>query len=235
MALTTSLISFWELGEASGTTRNDSHGTNHLSDHNGVVLNSGAAVFTASSEQYLDHVDNTGLSVSDIDFTLAGWVLFTGSTAGSAYILGQWDDGTNRSSILNLDTGVIYYNISDNGTTNNYATGPAVSVDTWYFFVCGHDAGNNQIFLQINNGTNNTTSWTTGAFDSGAPFAFGAGFAAGVPYKFFNGRLDQVGFWKRMLTTDERTWLYNAGAGRSYAEIVAESVPATTLMGVILM
>jgi hypothetical protein len=37
----TSLISWWSMDEATGTTRNDSHGTNHLTDTNGVTLVSG--------------------------------------------------------------------------------------------------------------------------------------------------------------------------------------------------
>ena len=40
-----------------------------------------------------------------------------------------------------------------------------------------------------------------------------------------DGRLDQVGVWKRVLTADERTWLYNSGNGRSYTEIVAYQAP----------
>jgi hypothetical protein len=35
---------------------------------------------------------------------------------------------------------------------------------------------------------------------------------------YTNGSIDEVGFWKRVLTADERTWLYNSGAGRTYSE-----------------
>lgn len=50
--LLTSLIAHWKLDEASGT-RNDSHGTNHLTDNNTVTtatakLGTNAAQFTAA-------------------------------------------------------------------------------------------------------------------------------------------------------------------------------------------
>jgi hypothetical protein len=35
---------------------------------------------------------------------------------------------------------------------------------------------------------------------------------------YTDGLIDQVGIWKRKLTSDEITYLYNSGNGRSYAD-----------------
>jgi len=37
---------------------------------------------------------------------------------------------------------------------------------------------------------------------------------------FFDGLIEEVAFYKRVLTAAERTWLYNSGAGRAYAEVL---------------
>jgi RHS repeat-associated protein len=44
----------------------------------------------------------------------------------------------------------------------------------------------------------------------------------------FGGRIDEVGLWKRVLTPEERSALYNAGAGRTYgAELALPILPTT--------
>ena len=42
----------------------------------------------------------------------------------------------------------------------------------------------------------------------------------------FNGRIDEVSLYKRVLNANERTWLYNAGAGRTYTDL--SGTPAMT-------
>jgi hypothetical protein len=54
-------------------------------------------------------------------------------------------------------------------------------------------------------------------YDSDAGFSFGAHADGQTP---LDGLLDDIGVWKRKLSDTEVTWLYNSGAGRSYAEIV---------------
>src|SRR5678815_5281605 len=77
MALTDSLIAFWELEEASGT-RVDAHGANDLSDNATVTSAAGkvgtAADFEVGNSEFLSIVDNPDLSVADIDFTWCAWV-----------------------------------------------------------------------------------------------------------------------------------------------------------------
>ena len=34
--------------------------------------------------------------------------------------------------------------------------------------------------------------------------------------RYWDGLIDEVGFWKRILTAQEKTNLYNAGAGLAY-------------------
>jgi hypothetical protein len=46
-------------------------------------------------------------------------------------------------------------------------------------------------------------------------------------YPFYlNGYLDEAFLYRRLLTLDEVTWLYNSGAGRAYADVNPSS-PST--------
>src|SRR3990167_7395409 len=115
---TTGLISWWSLDEASGQ-RNDSHGSNHLTDNNTVLSAAGkvgnAADFEKSNSEFLSIADNPNLSTGDIDFTIAIWVK---PETASFPILGKI---TNPSpleySISRVGgTGAFQFLVSSNGT-----------------------------------------------------------------------------------------------------------------------
>jgi hypothetical protein len=86
------------------------------------------------------------------------------------------------------------------------------STGTWYFLVAHHDSVNNQIGISVNNGTTDTTATTGGVRDGTAPFRVGAFGNATSP---FDGRIDAVMIWKRLLTAAEKAYLYDSGNGRS--------------------
>ncbi len=81
MALTTNLISYWELKEASGNAT-DSHGGYTLTETSGTIDagagpgsgNKGSRDFEAADTEYFVRGDNPDLSVGDIDFTICAWV-----------------------------------------------------------------------------------------------------------------------------------------------------------------
>ena len=233
MALIDNLQAFWELGEASGT-RNDSHSTNHLTDINTVGSAAGkvgtAADFEFDSSEYLSIADNAALSMGDIDFSIALWVYLESKPAADNYILCKYETGTNSREYAILRVNAtptpadrFRFQVSLTGSSTlagvSATTFGAPALTTWYFIVAWHSAGANTLNIQINDGTVDSVSHTGGAFSGTAPFQLGA-VKTTVAALFFDGMMDQVGVWKRVLTSDEKTFLYNSGNGRSYAEIV---------------
>lgn len=108
--LQSGLISYWNLNEATGT-RYDSIGGNDLSEKNGVLQSGGiknqAALFVASSSQYLLHLNNSSLETGNINFSLAGWFyLNSTSLTLQRTIVSKKDgvSGSNISTLLHLDT-----------------------------------------------------------------------------------------------------------------------------------
>lgn len=217
-ALLTSLISYWKLNEASGT-RLDSHLANHLTDNNTVTSATGkignAASFASASSEYLSIADNASLSVADEDFTIGAWVNMSAKASDRFFI--AKDDNSSR------DYGLYYSSGSDRFTFYVFTPGGAYSeirannlgipaVSTWYYIVAWHDSVNNTLNIQVNNGTADSVAHSAGARDQSAPFWIGRGGGSG----YVDGLIDEVGFWKRVLTSSERALLYGSGSGLTY-------------------
>ena len=223
MALIDSLISYWPLDEASGD-RADSHGSNTLTDlvstGSGTGKINNAADFEADSANFLYHADNASLSTGDIDFSGSVWVKFEslptalvpivvkhdGSTvAGSEWAL-YWESGAARISFT-------VYSGSSTSTTVSANTFGAISTGVWYHVTWWHDSVNNEIGICINAGTPDTASHSAGVNDTAALFMLGA--FPGTSY-YMDGLIDELGFWKKVFTSGERTSLYNGGSGLAY-------------------
>lgn len=221
MALTDSLVSYWKLEEASGT-RADSHGTNHLTDNNTVTQATGklgnAAQFTAANSEWLSIADNASLSAGDTDFTLAAWVYLDSKSAdrwfaakGGEYMFG-YRNGSDRLIFIVAKAG--------NPTSITAGTFGSPPTATWLHVVGWHDAVADQIGIAVNAGTANTAAYSAGVDDSTSAFEVGRGDFFGLNY--MDGRIDALGFWRRVLTAQERTDLYNGGAGLEYPFGTAE-------------
>lgn len=214
-----SLVAYWTLEQASGT-RADSVGANNLSDNNTVTGNPGkvgnACQFTAANSEYLSIPSTPALSMGDIDFTIAGWVyLDTLGVARTVFAKASTDAIFEYGLTVQASNQMVFY-VTANGTTvvTIANTSVTLAASTWYFFVAWHDSTANTINLQVNNGTIASTAHTTGIFNGGHTFRLGAIGAAALD--LWNGRLDETGIWKRVLTATQRSSLYNGGTGRTY-------------------
>jgi hypothetical protein len=236
---TSNLISWWALDESSGT-RNDSHGSNHLTDVNTVTAGTGKkagdAVFTAANSEYLTVTDNSSLSMGNINLTVCMWVKLASDPSSYAVMMAKWTGETaNREFIIRYvggSTDRFEFLVSPDGTDTTPATiidadsFGAMSTDTWYFVCAWHDADNDLIAIQVNDGAIDSTAHSTGIFNGMANFFLGT--HAGL-LGFWDGQMDEVFLYKRILSDAQRTWLYNSGVGRSYCEITeACATPTAT-------
>lgn len=228
-----SLTSYWSLEEASGT-RVDAHGDNDLTDNNTVTSATGkvgnAADFEANNSEYLSDADNTSYPSGNNDMTICGWInLESLGTARRGF--GQWDFGNAQRGwfVQWLDAADRFmFSVSSNGTLQTHVVATTVDptpTGTWFFVVAWHDATNDLIYIQVNNGTPQSAAHSTGIHDSTAAFSIGVmhnnTVAESDASLIMDGLIDEVGLWSRVLTAAERTFLYNAGNGRSYADVAA--------------
>jgi len=212
----TGLVSYWTLDEASGT-RQDSHGTNHLTPTNAPVGAAGkignGCRFTASSAQSLSLAVPPLLG--DEDWTYTFW--FKRNSFGSVMtLLSDNDFGPARRYEIGLnDVGHCLFSLFTPYTQARvYA--PTFNDTNWRFVTAWHDAAANTGNLEVDlNGTGEDPAYGTYAPPSGAvvPLVFGKTPGSA---EYFDGILDEVGLWRRVLTAQERTDLYNGGAGLAY-------------------
>ena len=229
MALTDSIVAYWKLDEASGT-RYDSVGSNNLTDYNTVGTTTGrigTAISFASgnTDKYLGCADNDALSMGDIDFTIAGWFKVT-ATNGNGQLVNKWDwNIPSREYLVDVhpSTYCRFAIAQTDQTQASVADTFYPSIGDWTFLVAWHDATANTINIQVNARTLVSTAHSGGVNNGTAAFTIG-------PYSVlsnyaFSIDIDEVGIWKRVLTSDERTALYNSGAGFTYPFSTTAAIP----------
>lgn len=232
--LLTNLVAYWPLNEASGTRADATGRGNDLTDNNTVVGSGGvvgnSAVFVGGNLEYLSHADNADLSMGDIDFEFWCWVyLEPGATHRALISKDDTPGGTpnRREYSLQVDTAnkINWYVMGNDDSLIGYVQHTTVLTPrSWYLVTCYHNAAANLVGVTVNNGAAQTAATGGPALDSGGLFTLGARRRTTTDLAF-DGRLDEVGMRKQLLTTTERTALYNGGFGLTYPFDVPTTSP----------
>jgi hypothetical protein len=232
MAVIDNLIVSFDLAETTGNAV-DSH-TNgyHLTETGGTIASGAGPAGTANTARDFEDADtahfaiadNADLSMGDFDFSIAAWVRLERNDENMFVLAKSDNNNTQEYEIIYSNAGNWQFRLSSGSSFANFtgvASDAAFSIGQWYFIVARHDATANTIDIGIDGDTTpNSAAYSAGCWDGGAAFFLGQ---SGGDTAYFDGMLAQVRLWKKKLTTDEVTWLYNAGAGRTYADIVAEA------------
>jgi hypothetical protein len=234
MPITDNLVAYWKMEEASGSRASEVN-SHTLADNNTVTQATGklgnAAQFTAANSEYLSIADNADVSAGDVDWTLGLWV-YLDSTAGSQTILAKGDGGSGEfvfkyraesSGFFKFEV----YGASGFGSPGVVSTEFVVlpTASTWYFILLRHDATANTLTIAVNNGTPISVSHSAGIYNGTGAFTVG-----GWPTfsEYFTGRIDSLGIWKRVLSSQDQTDLYNGGTGLEYPFAGDTTAPVLT-------
>lgn len=229
MALADNLVAYWSLEEASGTRvdatgrSNDLTPTNTPGNTTGKV---GSAVqLTAASSHRLDRASTADVTMGNFDFTISCWA-YLDALGAQRYIYSKWStlaaSGLAEYNLLYETSGTRFdFYIAGFGKRVRSDVLGAPAATTWYHIVCTHDAAGDLIAMYVN-GTSQGSTATAGSFPAAGTQNLGVGTAkSGEANALWNGRIDELGIWKRLLSGAEITQLYNGGSGMSYADIVA--------------
>lgn len=217
IGLLTGLLAHWRLDEVSGGRMDSSGRSNHLTDNNTVAQAAGkigdAAAFVTADSEYLSIASNPDLTFDADNVTFACWV-YLNSKTNSMTILSK-DDGSNTEYSLIYNQSLdrfVFQGGSESVVANNFGS---PSTGTWYFIECYEDVAGELLGIRVNNGTANETA-TGGLFISAGTAQFRIGARnSGAPL-YFDGRIDSVSIWDRLLISGERSRLYGAGNGIDY-------------------
>ncbi len=224
-SLLTGLVSYWKLDEVSDgsgdVTRNDSRGTNHLTSVNTVAstpgkVGNGALLVRANAERLtIADAAQTGLDFGTSDFAVSWWMYINSypvaiennvMSKGAAVATGWY--------IKNRDNGTLFMSFMDTTVRTTKYMAAGQSVTTWYHCILNFDRDAN-VTLYVNNVSKDTLAISGSALSVSNANAFYVG-ADSAGNNQFDGIIDEIGLWSRLLTPAEIALLYGAGNGLTY-------------------
>lgn len=220
-SLLNGLVSYWPLNEASGATRLDVVGTNHLTDSNTVGSAAGptsrialAADYPNNTTKKLSVASNASLQLgANTPWTVAGWWNWLGGTSnGEGLMAAKASSFTDDNTV---EWGIQVYQGKAAAQISNGATNTAIGDNTvltalgWQFIAAWYDSVAQTLNFQRGNGTIFSVAWTGGTQTAAAAVTLGANSRSGN----FTMQAAGVGFWKRALTAQERAALWDSGRG----------------------
>lgn len=216
--LTDSLLCYYkqDATTTNSTTSNDSTANNRDMTVAGLTLNrpgivSNSTESTGTTDRmYLEDIDNNG------DFSINAWVYKDVGGGGdedciSAY---AWD-GNGRFRVLCDDVAPTAGLAVEVYGEDTVSTGYVLPGSSWHMITVVVDISEGNISIYIN-GTYKTSHYDAGykTVNFRIPQTVHAWNHDGN--QWFDGRIDEIGFWNRTLTAFEIGTLYDGGAGNSY-------------------
>lgn len=229
-------VAYWKLDE-SGGSRVDSSSNGHTLSEIGTVNGDTGKVGNAA---LLSRSENNGLkcinddafqSLGKATIVVALWCKITDITPNNTdhTIVWAYNQGNSFASIdyylfVNTSNGRKFSLDVYEADGNECAYMEATTQDAdgqYYFVVLTIDSDNQRVELFVD-GVNEVSDYfytpTIPLANRQQAFALGCEVSHLTPntseYQM-NGAVDEVGVWHRTLTADEKTYLYNGGAGRS--------------------
>jgi len=172
-----------------------------------VAVNSNSLDLELSSSQYssITDVSQTGLDITG-DMTIMAWVKPESLSANHMVVSKRETTGNQRSYRFFVDsTGLVNFIGSSDGINQDITGSGSTTISTgvWNHIAIVYDnAGTLAFYLNtVADGT--VTGLPTSIFNGTAPFAIGADFAAGVAADLFDGLVDEVRIFNRVLTAGD--------------------------------
>lgn len=226
VSLTPSLIAYYKL-ENNGL---DSSGNGyHLSD-NGTPSYSagkiGTSLYTPDLSSFLTKESDPAFQLtSSKTFTLWIRVNAIPVTSATQVFMGKVsvDNGGGGNyylAVIGDGSQLAWQLYNNNGNSENiiiydfYYPSQTISIGVWYFVACWVDLENRTFSLQVNNGDIVTLPLGTGNIldATNARFVLGSAIASVDA----DNNVDEVGVWDKVLSAEERNFLWNAGNGRTH-------------------
>jgi hypothetical protein len=222
------IAGWWELDETSGTTINDAH-TNALHgtvtapytlNETPLSANTGAAIALQASTSNISIPDNAALDITGA-VSVMQWVKRDGPQSGAAFPKLMWKTGVNDVAgqgnyqlFYYRDTEEVWFRVTAGGSNSNVIS-PSMSNGTTYQYIGVRNG--TTLNLYRNGSLDATAAGPSGSLDTGTgPLVSGYHATSNDP---FNGWLGQQAVFNGALDATEVAYLYNSGAGISYAAL----------------
>jgi len=193
----------------------------YSADYGVLSQTTNAASFVAANSESLSCPNNSSLQTGTGSWEISLWInpsSLTEATRGIYLAKSENTSGNTQEFILfrpSLGSSVLRFvvgNAAGNSNVTLDASG-VLAATTWIFVSFGFNG--THAFLNVNN-TQRATIVSSGVYQSTGALTVGGALSWN---EYSSSVIGLVGFWKRNLTSDERTFLYNNGTGRLYADL----------------
>lgn len=215
------LLHYWNLDETSGA-RADSVGSLNLADNNTVGYvagkNGNAATFVAADADSLSVSPGTELQISSsLGGTVSFWLMPPDSGNMDCVLqkgTGYFSTGEYMATWTAIGSVLKWYVVGGTGNWASFSMAGQSSVlkNAWHNIICWYDPSTKKANMSVDGGNVVVGAAISAPYNSTTAFQIGNVGGGSLT----TGSVDEVAFWNRNLTSDERTELYNAGAGKFY-------------------
>lgn len=173
----------------------------------------GQALAFDGAEDYLTVGNNLNMGTND--FSISAWTKSTSTAVGNNNGVVYKKTGTSQSYTagyrLNMPNGAYSFSIADGTNVRSLGAGSGYNDGNWHHVTATADRGNEMRIYIDGVLINSTPEITVGNIDSTWNLSIGAMYNPPNVWHEFNGSLDDVRIYNRVLTPDEITGLYNLG------------------------
>ena len=222
-------VSWWK----AENNANDSIDANHGTLHGGVGYITGkvgqAFSFDGSAAQYISIPSSPSLNISG-DHTVAFWVKPNAlPTSGNAYpVVSKWTSGFEHKQVQINANGTVGYFLYGTTAVSGVTSTTTLQPGVWSHVVATYDGAAMKIY--INGAQDASTPANNDVGDGAGTLYLGynpdAAFAGGEAY--FNGLLDEVGWYNRALSQEEVSALSDITPD-SFSFTARTDVPQSTI------
>lgn len=209
MALQDNLVSYWKLDGNSNDSVGSNNGTDSNVSYNASYGKIGQGALFNGISSYISTPTGSRITANG---TISCWFKTT-STATYQEIFGN-ETANEYHRVAMTATGQIYVYILTGGVEKVNLTSTQTYRDgLWHHLVMRWGIGGMKIYVD---GVNILSSADTSYGNGTVGIQIGVNYNVGTRVWYFNGNIDEFGFWSRALTSTEITQLYNSGAGLTY-------------------
>ncbi len=205
------LIIYYTLSDLNNSSGNG----RTLTNDNGTTFGTPAKIGNAAQFNGVSRrLSSVDAAFNLTTFTLVAWFQNNLPFGFVGPIISRRGNGAAAGYRLYIDgAALLRLQVSDGVGEDSVAWGSPSPADTWQLGIAWRDAVAGVIGISVNDGTP-TTGATAFLAGNTSPFCIGGDDPPTTAP--FNGPIDEVGIWSRVLTAAERTALYNGGAGRTW-------------------
>lgn len=214
---------YFELNEVSGN-RTDIHAatvftpTTSLGSAAGVI--GLATESSTTNEKLVQNPINGGWLGLDSSRTISLWVR-PGFSGANRYAFNAAGGTTGDTwGVATTAAGEIQFWLRSTGSPYYIAetSGLGATSGQWYHILGEWDEPNHIVRVTVDNSNTGSAAGPPGPYSQVAALAWIGGYQ--VATNDWIGRVDELGWWSRLLTADEKTALYGGGAGLPYSSFL---------------